>query len=171
MFFWYRSSRASTGLSKHGSPCYRRFADFQGACARGGRGTTGCIAHVTSWMMRKPRAPSRCLYIHLWCLHVLGLSVAHVLLHSVGIVRQCFGATHRKNNKLGLKVNHSHVQRPHLGQPPPPPRASRFVRPSRGPSARSPPPPPSAARSTIGTAGGWVACLVLIVFIFCMRYV
>ena len=36
MFFWYRSSRASTGLSKHGSPCYRRFADFQGACARGG---------------------------------------------------------------------------------------------------------------------------------------
>ena len=44
----------------------------------------------------------------------------------------------------------------------------RFVCPSRGPSVRSPPPPPSAARSTIGTAGGWVACLVLIVF---MRYV
>ena len=41
----------------------------------------------------------------------------------------------------------------------------RFVCPSRGPSARSPPPPPSAARSTIGTAGGWVACLVLVVFL------
>ena len=40
----------------------------------------------------------------------------------------------------------------------------RFVRPSRGPLARSPPPPPSASPSTIGTAGGWVACLVLIVF-------
>ena len=40
----------------------------------------------------------------------------------------------------------------------------RFVCPSRGPSARSPPPPPSAARSTIGTAAGWVACLVLVVF-------
>ena len=38
MFFWYRASRASTGLSKHGSPCYRRFDDFHGACARGGRG-------------------------------------------------------------------------------------------------------------------------------------
>ena len=48
----------------------------------------------------------------------------------------------------------------------------RFVCPSRGPSVRSPPPPPSAARSTIGTAGGWVACLVLIVFLFLtMRYV
>ena len=33
-FFWYRSSHASMGLSKHGSPCDRRFADFQGACAR-----------------------------------------------------------------------------------------------------------------------------------------
>ena len=39
----------------------------------------------------------------------------------------------------------------------------RFVSPSRGPPVRSPPPPPSAARPTIGTAGGWVACLVLIV--------
>ena len=44
---------------------------------------------------------------------------------------------------------------------------SRSVRPSRGPSVRSPPPPPSAARYTIGTAGGWVACLVLIVFSLC----
>ena len=26
------------GLSKHGSPCYCRFDDFQGACARGGAG-------------------------------------------------------------------------------------------------------------------------------------
>ena len=24
---------------KHGSPCYRRFDDFQGACARGGGGS------------------------------------------------------------------------------------------------------------------------------------
>ena len=40
----------------------------------------------------------------------------------------------------------------------------RFVRPSRGPLARSPPPPPSAPPSTIGTAGGWGACLVLVVF-------
>ena len=34
----YRTSRASTGLSKHGSLCYRRFDDFQGACAGGGGG-------------------------------------------------------------------------------------------------------------------------------------
>ena len=40
----------------------------------------------------------------------------------------------------------------------------RFVCPSRGPPVRSPPPPPSASPSTIGTAGGWVACLVLIFF-------
>ena len=40
----------------------------------------------------------------------------------------------------------------------------RFVCPSRGPPVRSPPPPPSAAPSTIGTAGGWVACLVLVLF-------
>ena len=38
----------------------------------------------------------------------------------------------------------------------------RFVCPSRGPPVRSPPPPPSASPSTIGTAGGRVACLVLI---------
>ena len=37
-FFWYRASRASTALSKHGSPCYRCFDDLQGACARGGGG-------------------------------------------------------------------------------------------------------------------------------------
>ena len=48
---------------------------------------------------------------------------------------------------------------------------SRFVCPSRGPSVRSPPPPPSASRSTIGTAGGSVACLVLIVFCPAARYV
>ena len=40
----------------------------------------------------------------------------------------------------------------------------RFVRPSRSPLARPPPPPPSASPSTIGTADGWVACLVLVVF-------
>ena len=40
----------------------------------------------------------------------------------------------------------------------------RFVCPSRGPPVRSPPPPPSASPSTIGTAGGWVACLVLVFF-------
>ena len=38
----------------------------------------------------------------------------------------------------------------------------RFVCPSRGPPVRSPPPPPSASPSTISTAGGWVACLVLV---------
>ena len=43
----------------------------------------------------------------------------------------------------------------------------RFVCPSRGPPVRSPPPPPSATRSTSGTAAGWVACLVLIVFSYC----
>ena len=50
----------------------------------------------------------------------------------------------------------------------------RFVCPSRGPLARSPPPPPSASPSTIGTAGGWVACLVLVVLSLrpvCMSYV
>ena len=36
MVFWYPSTCASTGLSKHGSPCDHRFADFQDACARGG---------------------------------------------------------------------------------------------------------------------------------------
>ena len=39
---------------------------------------------------------------------------------------------------------------------------TRFVCPSRGPPVRSPPPPPSASPSTIGTAGGRVACLVLV---------
>ena len=48
---------------------------------------------------------------------------------------------------------------------------SRFVCPSRGPSVRSPPPPPSGSRSTIGTAGGSVACLVLIDFCLAARYV
>ena len=48
---------------------------------------------------------------------------------------------------------------------------SRFVCPSRGPLVRSPPPPPSASRSTIGTAGGSVACPVLIVFCPATRYV
>ena len=38
----------------------------------------------------------------------------------------------------------------------------RLVCPSRGPPVRSPPPPPSASLSTIGTAGGRVACLVLV---------
>ena len=47
----------------------------------------------------------------------------------------------------------------------------RFVRPSRGPLARSPPPPPSASPSTIGTAGGWVACLVLVVFLMSSPHV
>ena len=42
----------------------------------------------------------------------------------------------------------------------------RFVRPSRGPLASSPPRPPSASPSTTGTADGWVACLVLVVFTF-----
>ena len=50
----------------------------------------------------------------------------------------------------------------------------RFVRPSRGPLARSPPPPPSTSPSTIGTAGGWVACLVHVVLSYvqstCHRY-
>ena len=55
----------------------------------------------------------------------------------------------------------------------------RLVCPSRGPLVRSPPLPPSVARSTIGTAGAWVACLVLIVFVSprvclnidCVRYI
>ena len=38
----------------------------------------------------------------------------------------------------------------------------RFVCPSRGPPVRSPPPPPAASPSTIGTAGGRLACLVLV---------
>ena len=40
----------------------------------------------------------------------------------------------------------------------------RFVRPFKGPLARSPPPSPSVSPSTIGTAVGWVVCLVLVVF-------
>ena len=36
--------------------------------------------------------------------------------------------------------------------------------PVRGPVARSPPLPPLASRSTTSTAGGWVACLVVIFF-------
>ena len=40
----------------------------------------------------------------------------------------------------------------------------RFVRPSRGLLARSPPPPPLVSPCTIGAAGGWVACFVLVFF-------
>ena len=42
-----------------------------------------------------------------------------------------------------------------------------FPRLSRGPSATPQPPPPSTSCSTIGTAGGWVACLVVIFLHLC----
>ena len=48
MFFWYRASRASTAFSKHMSPCYRRFADFQRACARRGGYGGGYLQYCTT---------------------------------------------------------------------------------------------------------------------------
>ena len=49
-FFWYCTSRASTGLSKHRSPPDRRFPDFQHASARGG-GTL----FFNSWRLPQPQ--------------------------------------------------------------------------------------------------------------------
>ena len=66
-FFWYRALRASTGLSKHGTPSDRRFPNFQRAVQRGGgRGTTFVslqnVTHYTPYLMPCKAPTKPCTY-------------------------------------------------------------------------------------------------------------